>query len=1306
MVKRFLLGIVIFCALLVAIAGGLSYFIRSDSGSSWILRNVENWSGGRVSIESSEGSLFDHLVIGGLKIETADAVISIEEIETSCHGIRLFPLRIWYDSLQLKTVRIQSLATEKAASEDSALTWPQLPQFLSWVEIAIDSFSFDSLSIVKDKYEEVLFNTLKFRASFDGEEVAVKDLQLVTDQLQSRGKILVDFARPHLLIALDTSIEQQAAPAVQLSFNTDLSGRSGLPLSGAVAVVLDQQQLGQIDLNGKLSLEASALAVEGVHVKQRSRGGDLVLDAQLTFDNTVSVESLTARLDQLDVSTEAGQQLILSGLVTAHGILDDYAGSFRFSTEAAQLLKTDLAGSFRGDPSQLQIDDFTGGWLDGVLSGALVLNWQNGLDLSGSIAGRGIDPQLAYGSLQGEVTFALDGKLSKAASDPLSGSVSLALEESILQGFPVNGSLRAHLQLGQPVIEKLELNGSGFTVSASGNPHESLQVAAVISHLERLLTDVRGSVQLNGEVALLSVPLWGRVQASGRDLRYQDWILDSFSLQGQSRDLRDRLQLTFDAAGVSNQNNKLVAMDRVTTKLQGDLTDHRLQLTVKRQADLLQLDLEGQMHEDRSWSGEVNGLQLASKEFGDWCQSGTTRIRVSAAELMLDHFALNDKHGSRLSLQDVFYQYSTAEFSLTGNWQQFNLARLNRLLPELAIDGRTDGALSVENRAEKHVRLKARLNGQLEPGGGQAIILDEADVDVNWDVQGLFGSVAVETAEQGDFNLQLSSSQAADFTVLPHGSLQLSCQDVPASVVQPWLPGQITLEGLFSCSGDGRWNEGGLNWLSGRLALDQGFLGWKSADGLLKTAVKTAELDWQLEERLKAGLSLVLENYGSLEGQFSLPLELAGVPVFKKDGEVSARFSADLKDNGLLASLAPEYLDSSKGHLALNVGLSGTFDRPLFKGDYQLSDGRLSIPLAGITLKKAALAGSFDESQITLDSWQIQSGAGQLKIDGQVRLDGWDAQEFGLRIRGQDVEVVDLPDLQATINPELKVVGDLSGVAVRGVVVIPELLYRGQSDVSAVRNSSDLVIVDDIRQKERKSYPVAVDVALTLGETVLVKANGLDAKLKGSLQLIGTSTDSVSGRGEISVDKGRYSSYGVSLDIERGNLIFTGEKIDNPGLDILALKTVDEVKAGVRITGLARQPVVTLYSEPTMSSSDVLSYIVLGRSMDQQGGDFDILTAAAGALLSQGESATLQEQLKGKLGLDVLNFSAGNGDIGEAVITTGKYLTPKLYLGFGYSLFKKTNETILRYSWTPRLELQSNIGIESGADLFYLFEIE
>jgi len=223
---------------------------------------------------------------------------------------------------------------------------------------------------------------------------------------------------------------------------------------------------------------------------------------------------------------------------------------------------------------------------------------------------------------------------------------------------------------------------------------------------------------------------------------------------------------------------------------------------------------------------------------------------------------------------------------------------------------------------------------------------------------------------------------------------------------------------------------------------------------------------------------------------------------------------------------------------------------------------------------------------------------------------------------------------------------------------------------------------------------------------VVVDTAGLNARLQGKLQLRSQGQQELAAYGEIQVAKGQYSSYGVKLDITRGALYFSGSALTRPTLDILATRSIGEVSAGVKVAGTPDKPEVALYSEPIMPDSDILSYIVLGRPVGGQGGDNDLLLTAARALLSQGESVALQEKLKDRLGLDVIEVDSGSGEVEEASITTGKYLTPDLYISLGYSLFKNTNEVNLRYRLTPKWELESSIGVESGIDLYHLIEIE
>jgi translocation and assembly module TamB len=123
-----------------------------------------------------------------------------------------------------------------------------------------------------------------------------------------------------------------------------------------------------------------------------------------------------------------------------------------------------------------------------------------------------------------------------------------------------------------------------------------------------------------------------------------------------------------------------------------------------------------------------------------------------------------------------------------------------------------------------------------------------------------------------------------------------------------------------------------------------------------------------------------------------------------------------------------------------------------------------------------------------------------------------------------------------------------------------------------------------------------------------------------------------------------------------------------------------------------------------MSDSDRLAYIVLGHPFARDGGEASLLMSAAGALLSRGESASLQDRLKRQLGLDVLGFETGEGDIGESVLTVGKYLHPDLYVSIGQSLFSETTEFRVRYKLGERWEVESKTGTESGVDLYYKIE--
>jgi hypothetical protein len=105
------------------------------------------------------------------------------------------------------------------------------------------------------------------------------------------------------------------------------------------------------------------------------------------------------------------------------------------------------------------------------------------------------------------------------------------------------------------------------------------------------------------------------------------------------------------------------------------------------------------------------------------------------------------------------------------------------------------------------------------------------------------------------------------------------------------------------------------------------------------------------------------------------------------------------------------------------------------------------------------------------------------------------------------------------------------------------------------------------------------------------------------------------GQVQVRVVDGSYMAYGAKLSVKRGRLKFNDGPVNNPALDILALRDVGTVRAGVKVTGTAEFPEVNLFSQPALPKKDILGYIFLGRPIRFEQREADLLALGAGTLL-------------------------------------------------------------------------------------------
>jgi translocation and assembly module TamB len=439
--------------------------------------------------------------------------------------------------------------------------------------------------------------------------------------------------------------------------------------------------------------------------------------------------------------------------------------------------------------------------------------------------------------------------------------------------------------------------------------------------------------------------------------------------------------------------------------------------------------------------------------------------------------------------------------------------------------------------------------------------------------------------------------------------------------------------------------------------------------------------------------------------QLNLPgLRLdGGLPLNQPmQGFVDLRF----EDNALLAGFLP-MLKEPQGRLAGRLLLAGTVDEPKVSGGVQIVNGRVVLPDLGVRVTEGQMLLRADTSNVLTLQGSALLGTGKATLDGRIDLADFPKWQASLHVGGKDLTVMRLPNASVQASPDLTLKLAPGVSQVTGRVDVPRALFDvGGFGAGALRRSGDVRILGETPTEPPGT--VDADVLLVLGDDVRIEGLGFKGRVQGQLRVLDRpDLASPIGLGELQVVDARYRAYGQDLTIEQGRLLFASSPLSNPGLDIRAVRRVTEndVVVGLHITGQATAPKIALFSQPSLPQTEMLSYLVTGRSSKMAGGASTqlMLQLAQGAgLMAAGDLAT--NSVARDLGLDEMSFETALGT-NELSLVLGKYFTPRLYLRYVQGLGNGVQTFVLTYDWTRSIQLRGQVGTQaSGLDIFYRFE--
>jgi translocation and assembly module TamB len=377
------------------------------------------------------------------------------------------------------------------------------------------------------------------------------------------------------------------------------------------------------------------------------------------------------------------------------------------------------------------------------------------------------------------------------------------------------------------------------------------------------------------------------------------------------------------------------------------------------------------------------------------------------------------------------------------------------------------------------------------------------------------------------------------------------------------------------------------------------------------------------------------------------------------------------------------------GRAALDLALGGTLGAPTFGGRATADALRIDVPQYGVALRDGRVRARLEGDRLVLDELSIRGPDGELTGSGTLAAG---AEGAKLAWRAQALRIFNRPDRRLVVTGAGTAAISQTKLALRGELRADEGYIEFVPEATG-RLGDDVVIVGRTAPGERarqRALPLDVDMTLDPGQRFRIVGQGLDAFLRGKVQVQSRPDGTIAARGTIETAGGIYRAFGQRLDIERGRLLFDGP-IDNPALDVLALRRNLAVEAGVEVTGTARAPQVRLTSRPPVPDAEKLSWLVLGRaSPDASSGDLALLQAAASQLVGSDQAVPLHRRIIEGIGLDDISVRGAQGGTATGqVVAVGKRLSDRLYIEYEQGITVAANLVRLTFALTRTLSLNA-----------------
>lgn len=422
-------------------------------------------------------------------------------------------------------------------------------------------------------------------------------------------------------------------------------------------------------------------------------------------------------------------------------------------------------------------------------------------------------------------------------------------------------------------------------------------------------------------------------------------------------------------------------------------------------------------------------------------------------------------------------------------------------------------------------------------------------------------------------------------------------------------------------------------------------------------------------------------------------LTMTGTAPLKSSGQIDLRVDGTLGLT-ILNPLIEAGGQRVDGTIQIASTVGGTLSAPAVSGTIRLNRGDFRDYVEGVHLSDIAAVVAGSGSELRVESLHATAGNGSLSGFGTIGVTA-PGMPLDLHLVANNATPLSGGQVTATVNADLRIGGQAEGrVTLGGTIFVSQAVIRVPDKLPTSVATIPVRIAGQPPPAPPRSSlnpVIALDVTIRAPQQVFVRGRGLNAELGGTVTIQGT-TSAMQPRGVLSLRRGTFNLVGNTLTFNSGDIAFNGGSLTNPALDLIAMSTVNSTVATLTVGGTARDPKITLSSQPELPQDQILALLLFHTSTGQLS-PFQIASIAAGLAELSGSTSNFPnplESLQNALGLDQLGINSGTN--GSPTLQAGRYIGRNLYVGAQESTGGTGAQGVVTYNLTPGLKLNATVG--------------